>query len=329
MTHEKPSTRKLKLKPRSYAGLKSSRVLLFVLATSAASFGCSPYVYGPEISKFAGGVDALHDADRASKANLAKERRDTDFRMWTARTEPNLTTQNCELRKRGCQIWNAAPGENERKWRDARAAVDSVEGLSRSSLKVLQSYVQGLKAITDAKDSADLEGAQKRFNGALTGVIGKQGGDAHTAEFGAITNVFAWLTKTALEYSRLQSLKDATEAGHAPVVELAGALGQEVNRLRDARITELRLRSSFLSKRLRTASIRKTYGEILAALERATILIAGLQRQNGEALGMALINAHKALRDALQDDSRQVESVFSAVEEFTDLANQIYTAFKS
>ena len=68
-----------------------------------------------------------------------------------------------------------------------------------------------------------LEGSNLAVQG--FGAVGK-----HTAKFGALTNAFAWITRTALEHSRLQTLRSATEAGHDSVVELAGVLGREINR---------------------------------------------------------------------------------------------------
>lgn len=305
------------------------RGLMIALIVGSVAVGCSPYVYGPEISKLADGVDALRKTDRSSKVSLAADRKGTNFRIWTAGTASGLTTKNCNDGQRGCQIWNATPGEAEREWRDAQATVDAAAGLAAPKLKALHDYVQGLKAITDASDSADLKGAQERFNGALTGVFKQLNAGADTAKFGALTNAFAWVMRTALEYSRLQSLRDATEAGHKPVVELAELLGRDIDRLRDDRIAELKRRANFLTRQLKAQKNKKVYGEILADLDRTTSLIAALQRQDGVAMGKALIKAHTALRDALKDEGRQFESAFSAIEEFTALAQEISDAFKS
>lgn len=309
---------------------RSSRLLRKLPTAILLAVGlsaCSPYVYGPEIAKFADGVTAIAAADKGAKLQRDSDRANVDRITWAQRLDNNLRPKSCTQSAKGCAISDPDPLPIEAGWNAARAKIDKARNASNASLKVLQIYAKALQAITNAEDTAALNGAQMEFTAAL-GALGKRvNNESASAKLGATASLFAAVSEAGLNYSRHQALKKATAAGHESIVKLAEVLGKELNTLRDSRITELARQLDLELAELSQAKSRKAYLESFDAARQTANRIATLQQLDGTALDGGLTTAHGALRDAVSDRKRQTRSVFAAIEEFTTVAKAVAEAF--
>ena len=292
--------------------------------------GCTPYVYGPEVKKFAGGITAISSADANAKKLLDNDRMALDFLTWTARRDRKLTTVGCIAGGKDCRIISADSTPEEKERNKFREDIDKARSASAPSLKALVTYAISLVAITDANDLQELEGAQVRFQEAAGNLASQLDSPAVTAKFGVLSKLFASLTTSALNRARYKALREAVQTGH-PFVELLGSkLGAELNRLNAARIAEVRRQADVIIRSgIRTSSNKKVYSNNLIALSVTTETMRNLQLQNGAAIGSAMVEAHRALRDALVDGSTQTDATFSAIENFAELAKEIVSAFRT
>ena len=131
----------------------------------------------------------------------------------------------------------------------------------------------------------------------------------------------------ALDQRRYEILRAGVTAANEPVSTLGTALGDVMGDMRIARTGELRQAADLMIADLGPATASSDYSARLRAARDKVAALEAVRTSDPRQAARDMVVAHAALAKALNDDSRQVESVASAVSNFVDKATALKDAF--
>lgn len=313
--------------------------------------GCSPYVYGPEIARFAQATTRLNEAVvdvRAESARTATTRTWQEVRPGiaagsvTVRLHPTCgpggapdsavpalpAGERCVIlvaRRGPGGVWTEqvfATDPNAIHYARALAVVQALDG-----------YAAALKALSNAEDRKALDAATAQFctsAGALATIAGVAG-----PVFGAACGLVGQTIGISLDYARYRRLREGVETAQVRVIPgFATIVAETLERAQNNRRGLLReeTRQNVVSLRPAAAAwptAPAAYDERTAALAAAATSLGAIQASNPRAVAEAMAAAHAALAAALADDSRQIEPLTNAVSKFAGEVEKLRAAIAS
>jgi hypothetical protein len=301
--------------------------------------GCSsPYQFSNEIGSFSTGVDNVRSAYITGYNNLATDRQtlqtlnfnDTSAKIKLANScyPGGDSTLPCDFYRQG-------------EPQPSRSVLAADRPKTLDDLDVLANYAHALQAVTNAADRAAFDSAAARLNASVT-ALGKAAGPqgtAASAAFSAGFNIFAWVLGQALDQERFDTLKQdvnlangplkwddhngwvCPEHSVCPVYSIAKGLGSELDS-----VSETRRKVVTDTVNAQITPLRPGYKNYMAREATATqtkaVLIQLIQTKPSQVTD-ALIKAHNALRDAVNDPKGSFGNFATAVGKFAELAEAL------
>lgn len=316
------------------------RTGLSLLATTvvALASACSPYVYGDEMATLKGSVDSLSKSVTNGLANYQSEIAARETRLLIDDRARMTMSEGCYVfdAKTPCKLQRttAVARPNPKPLTAPYNEATHKHGLETTS--ALSHYVGGLAAVTNAKDREDFDKAA----GKLTKSLKEMAKFADAVLPGASTGVevivdtVTWLIGQSLDYQRFRKLKEAVnvvgrpaaEGKTAPIESVAGAIEALLAMQITARQEVLFLEANILSSRLGPGLGEESYRRTLADAQAAVAAYDAVRRANAKAAPKGLVEAHKALLEAVNDSSRQRDKFLEALEAFGNHAAAIEAA---
>ena len=302
--------------------------------------GCSsPYQFSNEIGSFSTGVDNVASAYTAGYSSLFNDRltyrtlifNDTAAKLKLAIScSPAVPSSElpCEFYPQGAP----QPSPSDPKLESDRRGILDI-------LNVLTNYAHALQAVTNAADRAAFDSAASRLNASVTALLSKAPNPAVAPAFSAGFNIFAWALGQALDQQRFDILKQAVnlangplqwddhkglvcpERSVCPVRSVAKTLGGQLDAIWEARKLVLYDTVNALIKPLGPGY--KNYAVRLGAANQTKAVLVQLEQAQPSQVTDALIKAHNALRDGVNDPARNFSDFASAVDQFTGLAEAL------
>jgi hypothetical protein len=303
--------------------------------------GCSsPYQFSNEISSFSTGVDNVSSAYKTGYNNLAIDRQTLqtlNFNNTSAKLKLATSCNPAAQSALPCDFY--LQGEPQPSQSDP--ALASSQPKSLDALNVLTNYAHALQAVTNAADRAAFNAAAARLNASVT-ALGKAAGPqgaAASAAFSAGFNIFAWVLGQALDEERFDTLKRDVDLANGPlqwddhkgwvcpeqsvcpVRSVAKTLGAQLDAISQARQLVLYDTVNALIKPLGPGYKNYTAREATASQTKA--LLVQLEQATPSQVTDALIKAHDALRDAVNDPKGSFGNFATAVGKFAELAEAL------
>ncbi len=303
----------------------SLRLVPALLFAAALAGGCTPYAaYAPEVSRFAAGAAALPQAYRSQVEQLPADRQAAE-RIGRIATRPRMIAST------GCAAPGFGPCELTYEPAAAPAAIP-IAPASPAMFEALGAYVAALQHITDAADRKAFDAATGKLAAsasAMAAAVGAPlGAPALVAPVvGGIVRLAGEIAGDVMDAERYYALRRevprAAEAVDRIGLAAAANLGSVVS-----------LRRTQLSGDLLaiTEALRRPGGDYAALDDRARVLrdaIVALDSVDAKALGVELRAAHRALAEALREDSRQLDAVEAAGKRLFDAGKAIQSALKT
>ncbi|MBX9698749.1 MAG: hypothetical protein K2X74_04895 [Acetobacteraceae bacterium] len=318
------------------------------LAILLLAGGCSPYVYGPEIARFAGATTRLDEAVVAVRADSARTFTSRTWQGLRAGIASGATTVRlhpaCGPGAAPDQAVPALP-DGERcvilvaqrgpggAWSEQIFATDPNAVHYARAVAVMQAlddYAAALKALSNADDRKALDAATAQFctgAGAIAAAAGVAG-----PVFGAVCGLVGQTLGIGLDHARYRRLRDGVEIAQARVIpSFATVLAETLERAQNNRRALLReeTRQNVVTLRAAAtvwASSPAAYDARTAALSGAATSLGAIRASNPRAVAQAMAEAHAALAAALADDTRQVEPLTNAVSKFANEVEKLRQA---
>jgi hypothetical protein len=212
------------------------------------------------------------------------------------------------------------------------------------ALKVLTDYAHALQAVTNAADRAAFDSAAARLNASVT-ALGKAAGPqgaAASAAFSAGFSIFAWVLGQELDQQRFDTLKEAVnlaagpeqlvgpdqwvcpEHSFCPVRLVTSGLVLALDLVSQAQQQILYETTKELIKPLGPGY--KNYAARLATASQTKGLLIQLEQTKPSQVTDALVKAHNALRDAVNDPKQNFSNFATAAGQFAGIAEALKSA---
>ena len=308
--------------------------------------GCSsPYQFSNDIGSFGTGADAVSSAYITGYRNLANDHQTYQALIFADTSAKIKLADSCAPGQVGalpCDFMINRQGEPQPSPPDP--AVETNRKGTLDALKVLTDYAHALQAVTNAADRAAFNSAAARLNASVT-ALGKAAGPqgaAASAAFSAGFNIFAWVFGQALDQQRFDTLKQAVnlaagpeqlvapgqwvcpEHSFCPVRSVASGLEILLGLVSQARQQVLYDTTKELIKPLGPGY--KNYMPRLATANQTKALLAQLEQAKPSQVTDALVKAHNALRDAVNDPEQSFSNFATEVGQFAGLAEALKNA---
>jgi hypothetical protein len=299
---------------------------------------CSPYNFSPEVTGFSSGVDKVAQGFAATDTALATDR-ETEVELKLTDTRARVVkSPSCEVPVSKGVAGSAAPCELYRQGGTATqpSAVEIRLVKTRAALMALQNYARALAAVTNAADRSAFDAAVGKLGsslGAMAAAAGPQGaaaGKGVTAGF----DMIGWLVGEELDDQRFDALKQAVNAvgtapdgGETAMKVVTNAIGQGLVLARDTRLTSLNEELDIDMARLGPGLGDAAYTQRLANSEALANSIEALRTADPAGTAAQINTAHEALVKAVNDPSRELPSLLTALEQFTGKAEALDGAF--
>jgi hypothetical protein len=330
---------------------RSMRATIALVAATWTLCGCSPYLYQKEVGSFSSSVVAVSNAVTQGLDNLDQDQAAADLaQVVSARAGVNLSTgcgsegpnEPCRLMK----IPKKAPDQS---------AADKFAPFNPQVLKVLaalKGYADGLAAVTNAQDRKDYDAAASQLASNVAGlgtalVAVSPPAAAAGPALSAVVTFATWTIGEGLDAARYDTLRSAINAVGTPSIDLEGkkaspiqvvadkAITPELSAVRSARITlifqQLQDRTDRINSDLSATGAAHIpldrYDTPLTDLASLLVTLNEIKGVDPKAVGKSLVKAHDDLKQAVNDKSRQFQSLVSSIADFADNAAAVEKAF--
>ena len=292
------------------------KTTVFISALLLLATACSTYVYKEEVGSFS---KAVNDVDSALQSSL-DEIQDvyTQSCHRTLRQRPTYPTirlsEGCTYKGNGtCTL--EIP--------DEPACDQGVLINFDNKSKALKSYASALEAMVSSDDREALTKAQSDFV-ATCSTFQSLLSFSSCDEFNAVSNVFNSSIILGLDRQRLMALKRAVVASHDSVSVLARVYEQDFPIVHDEQVSRLRRDINLRLRDVRRLRLsQEQHDEVLQGIQADIDKINRINKFSAKALSDNMINAHKALLDAVQSNDRQLGELSKAIEQFKDSADAL------
>lgn len=306
-----------------------SVLAVLLLATTA----CSPYGYRAPATNFATAVTDLTDAAargtvavEADRIDLLRVRlRDGDVRATTlsaaCSSAPASPPQPCELTRFPART-TAEGVTADAPWQTGTTAA--------ASLRSLTAYAASLGALTNAADREAFDKASAELAGSLGGLATASGvGAPIAAPVQAVAGAALWLVGQGLDHERYTRLRAAVRDAHPHVEALAVPVADELQRLHRRRISLLSSSARALNDGIPATPAGPARVARFDDTARAVANLVAVRGADASQLRRRLVDAHRTLRDLLEDPASQLTDALAAAQQFADQAAKLRAALGS
>jgi hypothetical protein len=319
---------------------------------------CSPYNYSKEVSAFDAGVTSLSDGFNAGYTALATNRL-TEVKLELINTRSRVdishgcnhdfiqtkkpaadqvadadqaTDDSCTLYRHG-----GAPSEPSANEIALKNELNASTG-AKKALEAVVAYSKALDAVTKASDRTDFNAAVTKLSsavGAIPGAIGPQGAAAGKVVSAAL-NAIGWVVGTKLDNDRFDSLKEAVnrvgtspDGKPTPMQVLTIDIGAGLAALGEARLNTLEAELGDAYRMLGPSLTDAAYQQRLNDAEALASSIQTLRENDPNAAAIQMNIAHEALVKAVNDPSRNLPTLMTEMEQFSDQMKTVEAALKA
>src|SRR5215510_10318085 len=326
------------------------RAIITLVAATWTLCGCSPYLYQKEVGSFSSSVVAVSNAVTQGLDNLDQDQSAADLaQVVSARAGVNLSTGcGSEGPNEPCRLM--VPGKKPDA--DLAGKFADVKARDEKVLAALKGYADGLAAVTNAQDRKDYDAAASQLSSSVAGLgtaLGAvtPGGAAAGPAPSAVVTFATWTIGAGLDAARYDTLRSAINAVGTPSIDLEGekaspiqvvdvkAITPELSAVRSARITllfrQLQARTDRINSDLSATNAAHVsldrYDTPLMDLASLVATLNAIKGVDPGAVGKSLVKAHDELQKAVNDKSRQFQSLVSSLADFADKAAAVEKAF--
>ncbi len=302
---------------------------------------CSPYVYKQEISAFNNGVDAVTASYETGRQSIADTiAQDQQQAFVSGRAKLDLLDGCDEVDPSGnppklspCAV-TRFPATNP----PAPPAVETALANAAPAFEALKNYAAALNAITNAADDAQLTAATQ----SLTSSVDRLTTAAATLSSGpappqsvinASSGVVDQLLTVYLDSRRYEVLRNTVPAVDSSIATLAQTVKAALLAIRAQQLVRLQREMHAAQAPLQSATVGKLsaaeYQNDLAILQIKVVAFNQLRVIDPQVAVNGLVDAHHQLAQALQNDTRQAQPVYTATINFLNSAAQLQSAVLS
>jgi hypothetical protein len=155
----------------------------------------------------------------------------------------------------------------------------------------------------------------------LIGAVPNPAVVASGAAVGASLNIFSWLVGQGLDAERFSTLRRDVNRAAGPVATIAKALTFSLDAISNETHQVLYETGKQLTKGLGPNT--KDYAARQLETRRVQASIRELESVTPSSVTTALVTAHNALRDAVNNPKQDLSNLISAVDQFADLAQAL------
>jgi hypothetical protein len=228
---------------------------LMIVACNAL-WSCSPYVYSSDVAKLSAETSSIDASYRQTAGAIASQQYQNSRYQWIQGRIAIAAGPGCSLQNTGsvaCQLVTGSsasvvPLTDQTKTAsttrspDVCTRADTATPVNATSsekkyptapleiadlLKALDNYTVALAAVTKAQDRTDFDTAAGKLSAAV-GALAQSGGPYGAAAAPvakASVNIALWLVGQALDYQRLEVLRNSASAACQPIHIVTDALG--------------------------------------------------------------------------------------------------------
>lgn len=325
------------------------RAIILLFAATATLCACSsPYVYQKEMGSFRSSVAGVSDAVTQGLDNLDQDQAAADLaQVVGARAGVDLdpacgkesTPDPCRVMVHGKKPDSYLAG-----------LFSDLKPPERKVVATLKAYADGLAAITNAQDRKDYDAAASQLASSVAGLgtaLGAvtPGGAAAGPALSAVVTFATWGIGQSLDEARYDTLRSAINAVGMPSIDLGGQSAIKVvadkgitpalSAVRSARITLLSRQLNARQDRINLDLVATGAAQVsldrydtpLTDLASLVVTLNVVRAVDPGAVGKSLVNAHDDLMKAVNDKSRQFQSLVSSIAEFAEKAAAVENAF--
>jgi hypothetical protein len=334
-------------------GNRPMRAIITLVVATWVLCGCSPYLYQKEVGSFNSSVAAVSSGVTQALDNLGQDQAAADIaHVVQERAGVNFDPECGTESLKPCRLLvpeKAADPSMADKFAPGKPEL-------RKVLAALKAYADGLAAVTNAQDRKDYDAAASQLSssvaalGTAAGAV-LPGGAAAGPALGALVTLTTWSIGTGLDAARYDTLKSAINAVGTPSADLGNqsaiqvavdeAITRMLNAVRTARLellyAQLKARRSRINFDLSATDPKHNKDPAHISLDRYDTplkdlapLVASLNAIKGvdpAALGKSLVKAHNDMQKAVNDKSKQFQSLVSSMADFADKAAAVEKAF--
>jgi hypothetical protein len=326
-------------------------IITLVTATWTLCACSSPYLYQKEVGSFSSSVVAVSNGVTQGLDNLDQDQAAADLAtVVDARAGVDLdpicgkesTPGTCRLMVHGKTPDPDLPA----KFADLKAPERKMVAV----LKTLKAYADGLAAVTKAQDRKDYDAAASQLASSVAALgTALAAGNPQAAAAGpalsAVVTFATWTIGEGLDAARYDTLKSAINAVGTSSADLKGqsaiqvvansAITPALVAVRSARIDllfrQLNARQDRINRDLSATDAAHVsldrYDTPLTDLASLVATLNAIRAVDPKAVGESLVKAHDELRKAVNDKSRQFQSLVSSIADFADKAAAVEKAF--
>jgi hypothetical protein len=290
---------------------------------------CSSYVYKEEVKTFSDSVTSVYDSyDKGLKEieNAA--------RLSCLRDTASAISRPGQLRLQGaCQPGQDSSGSGDPctivNLSCETADVPEVRRAKayRPKITVLKDYAKALEKIVDSSDREALVKAQSDFVASCAS-FQTAAGISGCSQFQPVANIVNNIIIANLDRQRFLALKEAVNASHGDVTVIASALDETLSTISLQRQRRLAVdMETRITNPAFYTQTRSDYLEALSQLQKDAALYNAITKARAAKVSPALIEAHLALKEAVNSNRAQIEPVREALEAFQTQADALSEAF--
>jgi hypothetical protein len=325
------------------------KAMVLLSVAIAALCGCStPYLYQKEVGSFSSSVTAVADAVTQGFDTVDQDQAAADIaQVVGARTGVDLDpTCGRESSSDPCRVTPLG----ERPDQNLAGKFADIKPKEKKVVAALKAYADGLAAVTNAQDRKDYDAAASQLAssvaslGTALGAVTSTGAAAGPA-LSALVAFGTFTIGSGLDQARYDTLKSAINAVGMPSADLGGqsaiqiaankGVTPAISAVRSARITllfrQLNAQQDRINLDLKAAGAAHVSPERFdRPLSDLALLVATLNLERAVdpgAVGKSLVKAHDDLVKAVNDQSRQFESLVNSIADFAEKAAATEKAF--
>jgi hypothetical protein len=193
----------------------------------------------------------------------------------------------------------------------------------------LDRYARSLTAVTLAADRAAFDTAGASLTKAVEELAKTALQNDRGAPAGPVTALFVAAAGAALDWARLEALRDGVTAADPHIGVLAPALGEILGAMAQTRQTVMTSTGDAVSADMGPRLSADAYASRLAALEGLARRLDGVRRADPAGAAASMVDAHRELKSALADPDRQRLAVLEAVALFAAKAADVKNALSN
>lgn len=205
-------------------------------------------------------------------------------------------------------------------------------------LQALSDYASGLAALTNASDAESLEEAQSTLAAGIGGLVSTVGHSSETNDRDALgralANTAGTFWRARLDRRRLETLRAAVNEADRVLGDIAPPITLYLDDVRVRQLVRERrdLMTEILEANRRLSSgptSEDAYAALILTLDQKTFDFAARAQVSPARAFERLVEAHHALREAVDDEGRQFAASTRALAGFVEALNEVEAAIEA